>query len=175
MLQLNTSYKIKAFGLEKRRKSISIKYNNNRFEKFVKKYYEGKISKNELSRSMLPERGAKQVFSHFSKAEYIFKRKYGNFKEKASRIRELEAMRKAFQREAKKGTKQLIKFEDELTKRTVFIDPSFLETLIKCQPSRAFDCQILNVINDDNLLNLVSQVKYLEIMMKQRISNDNFM
>ena len=139
------------------------------------KYYEGKISKSELSRSMLPERTEKQVFSHFHKAEYIYRRKYGTIKEKSSRVRELEAMRKAFQREAKKGTKQLIKFEDELTKRTVYIDPSFLETLIKCQPSRALNCQILNVMNDDNLLNLVSQIRYLEIMMKQRISNDKFM
>ncbi len=141
----------------------------------MKEYYEGKISKYQLSRSMLPERTEKQVFSHFFKAEYIFKRKYGSIKEKSARLRELEAMRKAFQSEAKKGTKQLIKFEDELTKRTVFIDPSFLEALIKCQPSRALNCSILNVMNDDNLLNLVSQVRYLEIMMKQRISNDKFM
>ena len=141
----------------------------------MKEYYEGKISKYQLSRSMLPERTEKQVFSHFFKAEYIFKRKYGNIKEKSARLRELEAMRKAFQGEAKKGTKQLIKFEDEITKRTVFIDPSFLEALIKCQPSHAHNCAILNVMNDDNLLNLVSQVRYLEIIMKQRISNEKFM
>jgi hypothetical protein len=140
----------------------------------VKLYFEKKVTKNELVQSMLPYRSVRQVFSHFHKAYYKYERKFGYLKNKSKNLSQLSEMLKVFRSESKRRCREESKllFEDELTQKTLTVQSSIFECLVKSQSLKRQDCETLNLTIDECALNMACQIKYLESVFQKRISQD---
>ena len=140
----------------------------------MKLYFEKKVTKTELVTSMLPYRSVRQVFSHFHKAYYKYERKFGYLRNKSKNLSQLSEMLKVFRSESKRRWKEESKliFEDELTQKTLTVNSSIFECLVKSQSLKRQDCENLNLTIDDCSLNLACQVKYLELAFTKRVSKD---
>jgi hypothetical protein len=137
-------------------------------------YFEKKINKYDLVKCMLPERSKKQVFSHFHKARYQYERKFAHLKNKGKNLSQLSEMLKVFRNESRRRCREedRLMFEDGLSQRTLTVSASIFESLVKSQAIKRQECESLNVAIDECALNMACQVRYLELVFQNKISQD---